>query len=111
MKAFIAWLVSVLDVLSALLGRLIWVKVDGRWRPWTDNGNESTSVAAARWAMLGKFVWAERAIDFLFPWEKNHCRQAFAKDYERAAQFQVKAELAWPELYNDYLRRQLTSND
>lgn len=80
-----SWLISVGDALSQLLGRFIWVRVDGQWVSWTASPNESISGAAHRWRKAGHFAWAEKSIDFLIsPIERNHCEKAFRADFVRA---------------------------
>jgi hypothetical protein len=48
------------------------------------NPNESISGRSDREGV----VWRIKFIDFLFSWlEKEHCRQSFEKDYDRAASY------------------------
>jgi len=81
------WLISVGDALSQLLGRLIWIRHQGRWRTWTDSPNESISGAADRWAEMGYYEWVAPSIDWLsYLWldGRGHCRRARDADLSRA---------------------------
>ena len=84
----LAALISIGDAASQLAGRLIPVRVDGQWRAFTDDSNESVSGAASRWSRRGRFEWVEYTIDVvLSPRQRNHCREARIKDTQRAITF------------------------
>lgn len=79
------WAVSVGDALSQLVGRFIFVRIDGRWTTWTQSANESISGAAYRHRMAGRFLWVAPAINWLFSWvETDHCQSSYEADLSRA---------------------------
>jgi hypothetical protein len=78
------WLISFLDSISQAVGRVMPVRVNGRWRPFTLNANESISGAAHRWASAGKFHQVRTVINALFFWEDDHCRSSYYADVLRA---------------------------
>jgi hypothetical protein len=81
-----SWLISVGDALSQLGGRLIPIRVDGKWRVWTDNANQSISGAANMWAERGRFEWVEKVIDGVAQvfGDSDHCAMARYYDLQRA---------------------------
>jgi hypothetical protein len=80
------WLISVIDTWSQAIGRLIPVRVDGKWRPFTDNANESISGAAHRWSVVGRFLWVRRVINAAAFWEDDHCRSSYYNDVLRGVE-------------------------
>ena len=97
MKLFLSWLISVGDALSQLVGRFLFVRVDGEWVSWTMSPNESISGAAHRWALDGEFTYVEPAIDALLlvlslGYDKNHCRNSYQADLLRAVIYAAEAE-------------------
>lgn len=85
------WFVSVFDAVSQFFGRLIFVRVDGKWTTYTRNANESISGASNWHADNGRWPWVEKLIDFVFwfisfgIWEK-HCLEARINDRSRAGE-------------------------
>lgn len=70
-EAFRAYLISVGDALSQLVGRIL---------TWTDNPNESISGAA--WRQRCRFPRVRKTIDLLLG--EDHCLDSYTNDLRRA---------------------------
>lgn len=80
------------DSLSQLLGRWIFVRIDGKWDWYTLDANESVSGASNRHAEAGRWPWVEKAIDapFRLFGQEGHCRKARESDKRRAIELLLR---------------------
>lgn len=63
---------QVLIALDQLVNTLLWGYAD-----------ETLSARAHRHALKGDRAWPEKMINFLFFWQKDHCKQAYQSEIDR----------------------------
>lgn len=64
--------VQVLIAIDQLFNTLLWGYAD-----------ETLSARAHRHALKGDREWPEKIINFLFFWQKDHCKQAYQSEIDR----------------------------
>jgi len=99
----VGWLISVGDAFSQLVGRLIPVRVNGKWQAYTRSPNESISGASRFYELEGHFSWPRKSIDAVAKvlGDDDHCQKALMYDYWRSVEYQSAVERVAPHVAMD----------